>query len=120
MNIIERILFLAKDKNLKEADIARAIGKGTSQITNWKMRGTTPPAELLPTISQLLNVSLEYLITGREHIEPGTVLPNNEQQLLDYYRASNPDGQNIISQTACAISKTHPKTAGKSSEYKIG
>ena len=120
MKIIERILAIAEAKDIKQADIAKEIGSRTSVITNWKTRGTTPPAELLPAIAKLLNVSVEFLITGMEHIEPGTVLPKNEQELLDYYRASNSDGQNIISQTACAISKTHPKSAGKSSEYKIG
>ena len=120
MNIIERILFLAKDRNIKEVDIARAIGKGTGQITNWKNRGTTPPAELLPAISQLLNVSIEYLITGIDHIAPGTVLPPAEQQLLDYYHAANTDGQKQIIDHAEYISTKYPKPAGKSSEYKIG
>lgn len=119
MKIIERILSIANEKNIKEVDIAKAIEKGTSQITNWKTRGTTPPAELLPAIAELLNVSIEYLITGTEKIIPGTVLPDEEQQLLDYYNAANQDGKVRIMEQAELLAAKYPQQ-GKSSEYKIG
>ena len=119
MNIIERILSVAKEKNIKEADIAKAIGKGTGQITNWKNRNTTPPAELLPEIAKLLDVSIEFLITGMDKIEPGTVLPKEDQQLLDYYHAANKEGKNRIMEQAEFISNKYP-TQGNLSDCKIG
>ena len=119
MKIIDRILAIADDKNIRQADIAKKLGKGTSLITNWKNRGTTPPAELLPDIAHILGVSVEYLITGTERIIPGTVLPDEEQQLLDYYNASNQDGKSRIMEQAEFIAAKYP-AQGKSSEYKIG
>ena len=55
-----------------------------------------------------------------EHIEPGTVLPEPEQQLLDYYHAANDTGQSRIMEQAQILSAAFPKATGKSSEYKIG
>lgn len=120
MSIMERILFIANSKNIKEAEIARAVNKGTGQITNWKNRNTTPPAELLLKIAKLLNVSIEYLITGKDTIELGALLPEQEQLLLNYYHSANQEGQERIIEQAEFLSAKYPKLEGKSSEYKIG
>ena len=120
MKTIERILTTAEKKNIKQADIAKAIGKGTSHITNWKNRNTDPPVEHLPAIAHLLNVSIEWLITGTESAV--TSLPTfqeDKQQLLDYYDQCNPEGKNRILEQAEFIAAKYPQQ-GKSSEYKIG
>ena len=120
MKTIERILATAEKKNIKQADIAKAIGKGTSQITNWKNRNSDPPIEHLPTIAHLLNVSIEWLITGTEAntIESST-FPEDKQQLLEYYDQCNLEGKNRILEQAEFIATKYPQQ-GKSSEYKIG
>ena len=115
MEIIERILTVAENKKIKQADIAKALGKGTSLITNWKNRGTTPPAEELLKISEFLDVSIEFLITGTER-EPGTALREDKQQLLDYYDAANPEGQNRIREQAKLLSREHPSNLTISGE----
>ena len=120
MKTIERILATAELKNIKQADIAKAIGKGTSQITNWKNRNSDPPVEHLPAIAQLLNVSLEWLITGTEKIVSNSPNQPDEQQLLQYYNRSNPEGKERIMEQAEFISSKYPENLGKSSNYKIG
>ena len=117
MKTIERILATAEQKKIKQADIAKAIGKGTSQITNWKNRNSDPPIEHLPAIAALLDVSLEWLITGEEKIQPKTL--EDEQQLLKYYNHCNQEGKSRIMEQAEFIASKYPQQ-GKSSEYKIG
>ena len=117
MKTIERILVAAEQKKIKQADIAKAIGKGTSQITNWKNRNSDPPIEHLPAIAALLDVSLEWLITGTETLPEKT--PEDKQQLLDYYDQCNQEGKNRIMEQAEFIASKYPQQ-GKSSEYKIG
>jgi len=120
MKTIERILTTAEKKNIKQADIAKAIGKGTSHITNWKNRNTDPPIEHLPTIAALLGVSIEWLITGTETSSySASDLPEDKQQLLDYYNQCNQEGKNRILEQAEFIASKYPQQ-GKSSEYKIG
>ena len=115
MKTIERILATAENKKIKQADIAKAIGKGTAQVTNWKNRNSDPPVEHLPAIAKLLDVSLEWLITGTDS---GTATPD-EQQLLNYYNSSNQEGKSRIMEQAEFIAQKYP-AQGKSSDYKIG
>ena len=84
MTIIERILETAEQKGIKQADIAKLIDKGTAQITSWKKRGCNPPAEYIPAIAELLNVSVEWLMTGTEKEE--SILSDDEKELLCNYR----------------------------------
>lgn len=47
------------------------LGINTSTMTNWKNRGTDPPARYISPICEFLGVSIEYLLTGEEpEIQP--------------------------------------------------
>lgn len=65
--IIQRILTLLEEKSLKAADLCRALDISTSTMTNWKNRGTDPPAKMVIPICEFLGVSCEYLLSGEEH-----------------------------------------------------
>ncbi len=121
MKTIERILITAEEKHIKQADIAKAIGKGTSQITNWKNRNSDPPIEHLPAIAKLLNVSVEWLITGKESVTPSLpILQEDKQRLLDFYDQCSSEGQSRIMEQAEFIAQKHPRQEEKLSKYKIG
>lgn len=59
MKLISELL---KEKGMRDAAFARAMGVGPSYVANWKTRGIPP--ERLPQAADALNVSLDYL-TGR-------------------------------------------------------
>lgn len=61
----ERIQQKLEEKNLKQADIARATGKSTAAVTKWLKGDNIPKAENLKAIAKLLNVSDEWLLTGK-------------------------------------------------------
>lgn len=53
--ITQRILSLLEEKSLTATDLCRAIGINTSTMTNWKNRGTDPPAKMnMQLLLQLL------------------------------------------------------------------
>lgn len=85
MSIIERILHIAEQKNIKQIEIAKVIHKETSIITNWRKRNCNPPAEYIPAIAELLNVSINYLMTGAE--ENNNALTQDERELLENFRS---------------------------------
>lgn len=64
MKIIERIFLILQEKNLKQTDLASAAGVSKSVVTSWKKRETDPPAAAIVKISELLGVSVRYLLTG--------------------------------------------------------
>ena len=84
MSIIERILHIAEQKNIKQIEIAKVINKETSIITNWRKRNCNPPAEYISAIAELLNVSICYLMTGAE--ESSDILTQDEKELLENFR----------------------------------
>lgn len=59
---MQRILSIMKEKGMRDADFARAMGVAPSYVGNWKARGI--PAERLPQAADVLGVSLDYL-SGR-------------------------------------------------------
>lgn len=65
--VIQRIIELLNEKALKASDLCKYIGINTSTMTNWKNRGTDPPAKLLIPICEFLDVSCEYLLTGKNN-----------------------------------------------------
>ena len=88
MEIIERIFMILKEKNIKSVEISKKLGINQSVISTWKSRKKNPPAEYLIQICEVLNVSIEYLLTGKEIINEN-MLTLEEQELLNKYRKLN-------------------------------
>lgn len=53
-------------KNLKDADVAKACGITPSTFSDWKKGKSAPNADKLRKISAFLDVSMEYLISGKD------------------------------------------------------
>lgn len=58
--IFERIAEEAVKLGLSIADVESAAGLGKNTIYNWKR--TKPSAEMLASVAEILNVSVEYLL----------------------------------------------------------
>lgn len=55
------------DKNgMSQNDLARDLGLAPQTISSWKTRGTIPAADMAIRIAEKLNVSVEYLVTGKK------------------------------------------------------
>lgn len=61
-----RLKTILEEKGLKQADIARATGKSSVAVTKWMRGENIPKADALKSISKLLNVSDEWLLTGKD------------------------------------------------------
>lgn len=78
--IIQRILALLEEKSLKMVDLCRFLEINTSTMTNWKNRGTDPPAKYIFPICEFLNISCEYLLTGKEK-QPSVISADDAEWL---------------------------------------
>ena len=57
---------LLDEKGLKNADVARATGISNMTLSDWKRGKTVPKADKMQKIAEYLNVSVDYLMTGKE------------------------------------------------------
>lgn len=78
--VLEELDFL----NASKADIARFLNVRKSTVYSWFERDTIPAADTALKIADFLNVSLEYLVTGKkdESKKSKTELSDFEKNLL--------------------------------------
>lgn len=116
MTINEKIFNTISEKGLKQSDLAKSLNLSTGQITAWKKRGTTPPAEYLINICKFLNISIYELLGEKEQL-----LTENEKQLLEYFRNCNEGNKQILLNAASGLSNQElEEPEEKSSNLKIG
>lgn len=84
-----RIINILKEQGKTQKELAKAIGTGTSTVSNWKA-GKDPSSEFIVPICGFLNVSCEYLLTGQES-PSGTVLSDDELEIIGAYRSMPPN-----------------------------
>lgn len=66
MTISERIFILLKEQNKTQTALANASGIRVATVSAWKAQNTDPSANLLAKIAGFLDVSVDYLCTGKE------------------------------------------------------
>lgn len=63
MERVERIL---KEKRLTQKELAEDLGLRRPTLSDWKKNGAVPAGDICLKIADYLNVSVEYLISGKE------------------------------------------------------
>jgi len=66
MLLNERLIQKSKETKISQAEIARATGISTAAVSKWFSGENTPKAGSLKIIADLLGVSVEWLLTGKE------------------------------------------------------
>lgn len=91
MKVIERIFILLDEKGKKAADLARFLNVNTSVTSSWKTRGKNPPVEYITQICEFLDVTTDFLLTGKLAPQQDNSLPifnklsnKNKQELQQY------------------------------------
>lgn len=96
MTISQRIFEELKKQGKKQKDLAVYIGLSTSAVSDWKKKGTNPAAENLSIIADFLNISIEYLLTGKEKSSPTVTLTADEHELLQYFKKLSDKSKGIV------------------------
>lgn len=97
MTISDRLFNILQDKNMTQAQLARLTGISTRTINAWHKLGTNPGADKIMIICEVLDITPEMLLTGKD-IDPVTTadFANNngslmERQLVSDYRELSED-----------------------------
>lgn len=64
--INKRVFDMLKQKKKKIVALSKKIDVPPNTISTWKIRGTDPPADLIPDIAEFLGTTTQYLLTGVE------------------------------------------------------
>lgn len=107
--MVERIKELCKINKITIKSLEKELEIGNGSIAKWSK--SKPSVENVLKISQKFNVSLDWLVTGKEPEE----LTLEEKELVNLYRLADERGKRAIIRTAEAES-----TEQESSESKIG
>jgi len=67
MSIIERIIQIMDTKDLNQTELCKYLRIRDSTFSNWKVRGTDPPAKYILPICEFLNVPTDYLLGNAEN-----------------------------------------------------
>jgi len=101
MTICERMFWLIDSKTDKNAaGLAKSLGVTTAQTTNWKARGTDPPAKYIANICEYLEVTPMWLLTGEDGADRGFDIDGREKNLIEHFRALDYDGKARVETTA--------------------
>jgi len=92
MEITQRIFELLKAKHKSKAELARYLGIRPTTVTEWDTKGKKPSVEYVSRISEFLEVSCDYLLTGEEATSkittieiPKRSLTENEEEMLKLF-----------------------------------
>ena len=94
MTVNERIFRLMKENRITQTQLADALQITQSTIATWKQRGTIPPMNYALKLAEVLDTSVEYLITGQAPEEE--YYTDDERKLITVSRGTNETGKQRI------------------------
>ena len=80
MTIGKRIGLLRKEKGLTQEELANHMGVSPQAVSKWENDQTCPDISALPRLAQLLGVTVDELLSGKQELAPVRVLPPEERK----------------------------------------
>ena len=68
LKINERIAFLRKEKGLTQEELAKALGVTNQAVSKWESEQSTPDLEKVIAMSELFEVTTDYILKGIEPV----------------------------------------------------
>ena len=93
MTIIERICTLLSERGMKKKAVIDAIGVSPSTFSTWvTTNAESIPSQYIPGVAGVFGMTCDELLTGESSI----ITDENEQHLIDLFRALDWDGRQIV------------------------
>jgi transcriptional regulator with XRE-family HTH domain len=96
MNTGERIKILRKEKNWNQAELGAKIGLGDRAVSSIEKGINAPSAETVIKLSEIFEVSTDYLLTGKEGTNE---ISPDEKEVIEIMRG-NDDFKKAVKQAA--------------------
>ena len=76
----KRIAALRKQKDLRQDDIAQLLDVSPQAVSKWENDQTCPDIGLLPKLAQILGVTTDELLSGKQELQEVRLLPPEERK----------------------------------------
>lgn len=96
MSIGERLRTLRERAKLGQADIAAVADVSIPTVSEWENNRKKPGRVRLEPLAKLLNVSVDYLLTGEAARMSERTETAEEESLLRLFRASNAEQRKAV------------------------
>lgn len=83
MTFYERLRLICSEKGFTVTNMLSKLGISTGSTGNWK-KGQLPKGDVLIKISDYLNVSIDYMLTGEYRSD----INKDEKKLIELYRTT--------------------------------
>ena len=93
MDIVDRIFILLDKTDMEQQAFASLVGVSDDTASNWRRRKSASYSKYLSKIAEVLNTSVEYLLTGEEK-KPAAA--PSQPDVLVKFNALSPDGQKEV------------------------
>lgn len=95
VNIREKLKEVRRKTGLSMKNFGAAIGYTTGNIGDWESGKALPSLSALISISNQFDISLDWLLTGKEYA-PQVVLDPDIQKLIEAYNLLNEENRNTL------------------------
>ena len=115
MTIVNRLLELMNERNLKPAQITRELNISSSSFTDWKNGKGSPSLEVIVKLADYFCVSLDYIVHGEDFKKSSSnnsleISNNRELQCLNKFRKLSPELQDKLITYADGMIAAMPNT----------
>ena len=76
----KRIAELRREKGLKQDGLAQLLEVSPQAVSKWENDQTCPDISLLPKLAQILGVSVDELLSGKQETQPAVTLVPEERR----------------------------------------
>ncbi len=95
-----RLKQVCKDKGTTATTVLKQLNISTGAVGNWK-KGSLPTGDILVALSTYLDVSIDYLVLGKQMPAPDTLLTMadlsvDEYNILNTYREMDLIGKKLL------------------------
>lgn len=78
MNLADRIQYLRKQKGYSQEDLADKVGVSRQAVSKWESEQSTPDSEKVIAMSELFEVTTDYLLKGIEPLPKDVTQPKKK------------------------------------------
>ncbi len=110
---------LCDEKGISPTATLQNLKISTSKLTAWK-KGSLPSASVLILLSEFFQVSIDYILTGKEKKSPQVELTDTENNLLSDFRSLSSQGKAYIRQQMFIAREVYKKQDISEADINVG